>query len=210
MAERTVDATERKIAVTWGTFPREFRRCPSWALRKCPSWRRAVHLAESFLASGDGPGGAGGNGGERYQIFVHLDEDVLGEPGDWTATLDDGTRLPAETLRRLACDCGLVPTRTNGEGSVLDVGRRTRSIPPAIRRALWLRDRGCRFPGCGHTRFLHGHHLHHWLAGGETRLDNLVLVCSLCRARHKLHYAELRIMPSSGGASTERQVSEAA
>ena len=61
---------------------------------------------------------------------------------------------------------------------MLDVGRRTRSIPPAIRRALWVRDRGCRFPGCRHTRFLHGHHVRHWLAGGETRLDNLVLLCS--------------------------------
>ena len=98
--------------------------------------------------------------------------------GAKVATLDDGTRLPAETLRRLACDCGLVATRTEADGSVLDVGRRTRSIPPAIRRALWLRDRGCRFPGCGHTRFLHGHHVQHWLAGGPTRLDNLVLLCS--------------------------------
>jgi hypothetical protein len=137
-----------------------------------------VHLAEGFLASGGTDTGRGGNGAEQFQIFVHLDADLLGERDDWVATLDDGTRLPAETLRRLACDCGLVPTRTDKEGAVLDVGRRTRSIPPAIRRALWLRDRGCRYPGCGHTRFLHGHHVRHWLAGGPTRLDNLVLLCS--------------------------------
>jgi hypothetical protein len=138
-----------------------------------------VHLAETFLAD-DGTAGRAnpGCGGAEYQLFVHLDEDVIGDPGEWAATLDDGTRLPAETLRRLACDCGLVATRTDSDGAVLDVGRRTRTIPPAIRRALWLRDRGCRYPGCTHTRFLHGHHVRHWLAGGSTSLDNLVLLCT--------------------------------
>ena len=88
----------------------------------------AVAMAERALAAD--PAAGAGNGGERYQLFVHLDEDVLGDDGAWKATLDDGTRLPAETLRRLACDCGLVATRTDGAASVLDVGRRTRSIPP--------------------------------------------------------------------------------
>jgi hypothetical protein len=151
----------------------------------------AVHLAESFLADAEETAARPGNGGERYQIFVHLDEDVLAEGTDWAATLDDGTRLPAETLRRIACDCGLVATRTDAAGSVLDVGRRTRSIPPALRRALWLRDRGCRFPGCGHTRFLHGHHVRHWLGGGPTSLDNLVLLCS--RHHRLLHEGGFRI-----------------
>jgi hypothetical protein len=94
------------------------------------------------------------------------------------ATLDDGARLPAETLRRVACDAGLVATTTDRSGSKLDVGRRTRSIPPAIRRALWVRDRGCRWPGCTNTRFLHGHHIQHWLHGGPTNLENLVLLCT--------------------------------
>jgi hypothetical protein len=58
------------------------------------------------------------------------------------------------------------------------VGRRTRAIPPALRRALRSRDRGCRFPGCSHTRFLHGHHIHHWARGGPTTLENLVQLCS--------------------------------
>jgi len=67
-----------------------------------------------------------------------------------------------------------------GDGSVLDVGRRTRAIPPALRRALQARDRGCRFPGCL-VRHAQGHHLHHWANGGPTRLDNLAL---LCRRHH--------------------------
>jgi hypothetical protein len=72
----------------------------------------------------------------------------------------------------------VVPTRSGPlDAGVLDVGRRTRAIPAAIRRALWVRDRGCRFPGCLHTRFLHGHHIQHWLHGGRTSLANLILLC---------------------------------
>ena len=137
----------------------------------------AVFLADSFLAQGAGE--ARGTGGDRYQVLVHLDQDVLAADGAWAATLDDGSRVSAETLRRIACDTALVATRTDavaGSG-VLDIGRRTRSIPPAIRRALWVRDRGCRFPGCPHTHFLHGHHIRHWLHGGPTSLTNLVLLC---------------------------------
>ncbi len=70
--------------------------------------------------------------------------------------------------------------RHTGDGQVLDVGRRTRTIPPALRRALQARDRGCRFPGCG-VRHAQGHHIHHWANGGPTRLDNLAL---LCRRHH--------------------------
>ena len=120
-----------------------------------------------------------GTGGDRYQLLVHLDQDVLAADGQWAATLDDGSHVSAETLRRIACDTALVTTRTDGNGvaGVLDVGRRTRSIPSAIRRALWVRGRGCRFPGCPHTRFLHGHHIRHWMHGGPTSLTNLVLLC---------------------------------
>ncbi len=131
-----------------------------------------VKLAESFLAGNP----VSGSGGERFQVMVHVDQDVLGADGDWAATLEDGTHVSAETFRRVACDCGLVAVGHDGEA--LNIGRRARSIPPAIRRALMLRDRGCAFPGCSHTRFLHAHHIEHWLHGGETKLDNLVMLCT--------------------------------
>jgi len=133
----------------------------------------AVKLAESFLAGNP----MSGTGGERFQVVVHLDQEPLCADGQLVGTLEDGTRVSAETLRRVACDCGLTAAAGNGEN--LSIGRRTRSIPPAIRRALMLRDRGCAFPGCTHTRFLHGHHVEHWLHGGETRLSNLVMLCTL-------------------------------
>ena len=141
-----------------------------------PAWpSRAdglVALADSFLAGNRGSG----TGGDRYQVTVHVDQDPLAPDGVMAATLEDGTGVSAETLRRIACDCGVVAV-AGSDPVGMTVGRRTRAIPPAIRRALVLRDRGCCFPGCTHTRFLHGHHWRHWLHGGETSLANLLLLC---------------------------------
>jgi hypothetical protein len=68
------------------------------------------------------------------------------------------------------------------QGKTIDVGRKTRTIPAALRRALDARDGGCRFPGCGNRIFTDAHHIEHWLDGGETNLDNTVL---LCRRHHR-------------------------
>jgi hypothetical protein len=144
-----------------------------------------VKLAESFLADHH----VSGSGGERFQVMVHLDQEVLDPDGAWSGTLEDGTRVSAETLRRVACDCGLVAV--GHDGQALNIGRRARSIPPAIRRALMLRDHGCAFPGCTHTRFLHAHHVEHWLHGGATSLDNLVMLCSF--HHHQVHEGGWRI-----------------
>jgi hypothetical protein len=133
-----------------------------------------VAIAESYLAGNV----ATGNGGERFQVMVHVDQDPLSPDGVLSATLDDGTRVSAEALRRVACDCQLLAQGGHGEPATASVGRRTRSIPAAIRRALRLRDRGCAFPGCTHDRFLHAHHIHHWLHGGETSVSNLALLCT--------------------------------
>ena len=140
-----------------------------------------VALAESYLAGNTGTG----NGGERFQVLVHLDQDPLSPDGVLAGTLDDGTRVSAETLRRVACDCGLLAQGGHGEPSAMSVGRPTRSIPPALRRALRLRDHGCAFPGCTHDRFLHAHHIHHWLHGGPTTINNLSLLCT--HHHHMVH-----------------------
>ena len=98
----------------------------------------------------------------------------------------DGLRVSAETARRMACDAGAVVMQHAADGSVLDVGRKTRTIPPALRRALQARDRQCRFPGCN-ARRCDAHHVRHWADGGRTRLDNLVL---LCRHHHRAVHEE--------------------
>ncbi len=132
--------------------------------------------------------GAGRSGGDRYQVIVHVDESALGGGCE----LEEGPPLAPETARRLACDASLVEIRER-DGKPMSVGRKTRSIPPALRRALKRRDRGCRFPGCENYRFVDAHHIRHWAHGGETKIDNLVL---LCRRHHRLVH--------EGGYSVER------
>jgi hypothetical protein len=83
----------------------------------------------------------------------------------------------------MACDCSLVHWAEDQQGNPLNIGRKSRGIPPAIRRALRRRDRGCRFPGCTCTRFVDAHHVQHWADGGETSVQNLIL---LCRTHHRL------------------------
>ena len=97
-----------------------------------------------------------------------------------------GIHVSAETARRMACDAATVSMRHGPGGEILDVGRRTRTISPALRRALAARDRQCRFPGCGNVR-CDAHHLEHWADGGRTALDNLVL---LCRRHHRAVHEE--------------------
>jgi hypothetical protein len=144
--------------------------------RQASNAEALVAVAEAALAHE----GEGRPGGERYQVVVHVDEAALSHDGEGGCELEDGSPLAPETARRLACDASLVRA-----------GRKTRSIPPAIRRALRRRDRGCRFPGCENRRFVDAHHVHHWAKGGETTLGNLVL---LCRRHHRaVHEGRYRV-----------------
>ena len=151
-----------------------------------PRQRRADALglvAESALAGGIDKG----TRAERLQVVVHVDEEVLADPTKpGVSILEDGTDVSAETSQRLSCDAGKVVMKHDSEGKVLDVGRRTRTVPTAIRRALTHRDLGCQFPGCG-LKHCEAHHLKHWANGGETSLDNLVL---LCRRHHRCVHEE--------------------
>lgn len=109
---------------------------------------------------------------DRFQVVLHVGG--AAPPGG-------GLGVSAETSRRLACDAGLVVMTHDATGRVLDVGRRSRTVPSALRRALDARDGGCRFPACG-LAHVDAHHITHWVDGGRTGLDNLVL---LCRRHHR-------------------------
>jgi hypothetical protein len=130
---------------------------------------------------------------ERYQVVIHVDAAALADPAQpGQSVLEDGVHVPAETARRLACEATRVELRHGANGQMVDVGRRSRTIPPALRRALEARDRGCRFPGCG-VRRAEGHHIHHWANGGPTRLENLALLCGRHhRAVHEDGYTVVR------------------
>jgi Domain of unknown function (DUF222)/HNH endonuclease len=130
-------------------------------------------LAATALHHGLDPGAPG----ERYQVVVHVDASALADPEQpGQSVLEDGTHVSADTAQRLACDANRVVMQHGRDGHVVEVGARTRAIPPALRRALHHRDRGCRFPGCG-LRLAQGHHIRHWAAGGPTTLSNLALLC---------------------------------
>ncbi|HLR96628.1 MAG TPA: DUF222 domain-containing protein [Jiangellaceae bacterium] len=110
----------------------------------------------------------------------------------WTlrpmASLDTGEILPEAALQRLLCDAVITRVVLDPDSPPLDVGRRTRLITPAQRRALAHRDNGCRYPGCDRPHeWTDAHHIIHWSAGGPTDLTNLV---SLCRQHHTLLHDE--------------------
>ena len=98
-------------------------------------------------------------------------------PGGVGGFLRDGTPVPFHVARMLACDCTRVDVAIDDSGEILDVGRARRTIPSAMGRALWLRDGGCRVPGCGRKHHLHAHHIEAWAEGGKTSKSNLVLLC---------------------------------
>jgi hypothetical protein len=130
-----------------------------------------VALAEAALRS-QAP-----SGGPAVEVTVTIDASTFeGHTGS-------GFGIGAETARRLCCDAGIIPAVLDGEGKLLGVGRKTRTIPATLRRALRLRDQQCRFPGCDNHRFVDAHHLVHWADGGETSLEN---TCLLCPRHHTL------------------------
>ncbi|MBP9088687.1 MAG: DUF222 domain-containing protein, partial [Kofleriaceae bacterium] len=113
------------------------------------------------------------------------------------AMMADGEIIAAATARRFCCDAGVVVAHVDAQDVPLSVSRKTRTIPAAIKRALLLRDRTCRFPGCTHSRYVDGHHIEHWANGGKTALSNLMLLCS---AHHTLlHEGGCRVEANAHG-----------
>ncbi len=137
-------------------------------------------IAETYMNNSENSGSTA----DRYQVVFHVNSKPATD-----AFLENAPRVSrvhgplGQTLRRIACDCSTTTITEDDTGEPLSIGRRSRSIPPPMRRALKARDGGCRFPGCTNYRFVDGHHIKHWADGGETSLDNLVL---LCRHHHHL------------------------
>jgi hypothetical protein len=177
-------AAQTRSHVSAGTWP--LARQDSTA---CARRADALQLlAESFLARGADEIDVD-TSAERYQVVVHVDEAVLADEPTAHADephrceLHEGPAVSVDTARRIGCDASLVRLVESADGEPLDIGRKSRVISPALRRALRSRDGGCRFPGCDRTRFTDGHHVKHWADGGPTKLANLV---TLCGFHHRL------------------------
>ena len=128
-----------------------------------------VAVVKSYLDGGHG--GEGGSTADHYQVVVHADAKAL---GGGTGCSD----LPIETVKRLLCDCSFATVFEDVNGRPLDVGRKQRVVSTSLRRALYARDRRCTFPGCHRKRYLDGHHVKHWINGGETKPENVTLLCT--------------------------------
>jgi hypothetical protein len=147
-----------------------------------------VAVAKSYLDGGQSC--EGGSTADHYQVVVHADAKAL---TGGTGCAD----LAVATVQRLLCDCSLVTVVEDPTGNPLDVGRKQRTVSTPLKRALYARDRGCTFPGCHRKRYLDGHHLKHWINGGETNPDNMTL---LCTHHHKLlHEGNFAIQRESDG-----------
>ena len=183
-----IKALERALDDLWES---DAEPCASWSMRQADA---LVLVSESFLAHG----AEAMTGGDRHQVVVHVDAATFAAGQAGRCELEEGPAIAAETARRLACDSSVVTIANDDRGEPLDVGRKTRAIPPAMRRALAARDKGCRFPGCTHTRFVDGHHVKHWARGGDTKLANLV---TLCRFHHRaVHEGRLAVERLDDGA----------
>ena len=135
----------------------------SWSTRQADAF---INVIDGYLSGTDGVAS------DNYLVTVHVEQSAL-------AGNDGRAALPIESVKRLCCDSHAVVITEDDKGEPLSIGRKSRIIPKAIARAVRARDNNCcTFPGCHNKRFLHCHHVEHWSNGGETGLDNLMLLCT--------------------------------
>ena len=168
--------------------PEADRTADSWEPVSAHRADALAEMAESYLQTGP----AESSSADRYQVMVHVTAETLetDRPEVTAVTSDEelshienGPHVTAVTSRRICCDSSVTTIIEDEKGEPLSIGRKSRVIPPPMRRALKARDKNCRFPGCTHQHFIDGHHIKHWSDGGDTSLDNLV---QLCRFHHRL------------------------
>jgi 5-methylcytosine-specific restriction protein A len=122
-------------------------------------------------------------GGERPHVTAILDYRWMREQARGLM-FDFGGRGTAADLRALLCDCGVTPVVFDGASQPLDLGRERRCVSLAQRKAVAARDRGCAHPGCHRTpAWCQVHHIREWVNGGETNIQELVM---LCRTHHRM------------------------
>ena len=154
---------------------------------RTPSQRRhdaLEDLSRSFLEETE----ASEVGGEKPHLNIHVDLDALQGWAGGLHETESGQVLTVETIRQLACDASVSRIVFGPSSEVLDVGRKTRVIPAGLRRSVVARDRHCTHQGCDRpARWCDVHHKIHWADGGETRIENLRL---LCRFHHSLTHQD--------------------
>ena len=172
-------AIDNAVEDEWRSTAKEDRAVDGGGARATDA---LVAIAETAMAAGPTPC----EGGDRNRVNLVIDLDLLlGRSTDGRCAIEGSQApLPLSEAELLSCDAVIRPTFIKGL-DVVATGHDHRLANRAQRRALQMRDGGCRFPGCAATRFLDAHHVDHWIRGGRTHLANLVL---LCRFHHRLHH----------------------
>jgi len=166
LVARAIDCAVAAGEVTTDIDPSAESKSLAWRAQQADA---LVAVMKSYLDGGHGE--EGGSTADRYQVVVHADAQAL---RGGTGCSD----LPIETVKRLLCDSSFATVFEDEHGQPLDVGRKQRVVSTPLRRALYARDRGCTFPGCHRKRYLDGHHVDHWVDGGETTPHNVTLLCT--------------------------------
>jgi hypothetical protein len=164
---------------------------PTATDHRSPGQRRADALVDLCREAMDS-GRLAESGGEKPHLIVLIDSERIGNQTSGSGETIEGTELPQSDLERLLCDSSLSRMIMGADSEPLDVGRKTRIIPPALRRAVMVRDRHCRHPGCDRpARWCDVDHIIPWWKGGETKLSNLQLLC-------RFHHTEKHQGPQPG------------
>ena len=153
-------------------------------------------IAEHWLATAE-KGAKRRPNHSRYEVVLHIDRNELAAASHPRYYLERGTAVTQETGRRIACDAQVSQLIEDAHGMLLKLGRKQRIVPPLLLKALKRRDKRCRFPGCSHVRYLAAHHIKHWIDGGETDANNLVMLCS--RHHALLHDGRYSIRVQTNG-----------
>jgi Domain of unknown function (DUF222)/HNH endonuclease len=144
---------------------------------RTPDRRRAEALIELCRRATASGGAAPAT--SKAQIVVTIGYDRLVSAVRGAGITLAGQVLSPQTVRKLACDASIIPMVLGSQGQPLDVGRTKRLVTPALLAALWARDKGCSYPGCGRPpQWSDAHHVRHWADGGPTSLLNLALLCA--------------------------------
>jgi hypothetical protein len=137
--------------------------------------------------------------GQRPHLQVTAElETLMGLVGAPPADKEFSLPISAKQVERIACDCSLTRILLSSDSVVIDVGRAKRTVHPSLLKALKARDQRCVWPGCDHrASFTNAHHLVHWIHGGRTDLDNLVLLCY--RHHHLAHEGGWQLVRTDEG-----------
>ncbi len=188
------DVTQPDRALSDGTLPDGFASDTGQPINAT----RGTDAANNEALLADDEGLALGRKLPPAQVSVLIGLDALRGQTDEMGLTDAGVELPPEIVRRMACDAEIIPIILGGSGGPADAGRSRRTVSLRLRRLLVARDRHCRWPGCHEPPSrCDAHHIWHWIDGGPTNLDNLVLLCH--RHHHHLHQHGYRMVPQPDG-----------